>query len=211
MTLIAEISGFVAAVLVFMTFYMKTMIPLRIVGIASNCAFILYGYLAHLHPVLVLHLVLLPLNCLRLWQMIRLTTQVQEAVQGDHGMDWVKPFTAQRQAKAGEILFRAGDVADDMFVVVSGLFRLVEGGIDVVPGQVVGEFAWVAPERRRTQTLECLEAGTLLRLDYHQVEQLFFQNPRFGFYLLKLITARLFENVTQLQGRMARLRATAPE
>jgi hypothetical protein len=33
---VAEVSGYVAAVLVFMTFYMKTMIPLRIVGICSR-------------------------------------------------------------------------------------------------------------------------------------------------------------------------------
>lgn len=42
---VAEIAGYVAAVLVFLTFYMKIMIPLRIVGICSNCAFIVYGYL----------------------------------------------------------------------------------------------------------------------------------------------------------------------
>jgi hypothetical protein len=63
---VAEISGYVAAVLVFMTFYMKTMIPLRIVGICSNCAFIMYGYLDGLHQMLILHLTLLPLNSLRL-------------------------------------------------------------------------------------------------------------------------------------------------
>ena len=36
---VAEVIGYVAAVLVFMTFYMKTRIPLRIVGTRSNCAF----------------------------------------------------------------------------------------------------------------------------------------------------------------------------
>ncbi len=47
---VAEIAGYVAAVLVFLTFYMKIMIPLRIVGICSNCAFIVYGYLGGLYP-----------------------------------------------------------------------------------------------------------------------------------------------------------------
>ena len=40
---VAEVNGYVAAVLVFMTFYMKTMIPLRTVGICSNCAFTCTG------------------------------------------------------------------------------------------------------------------------------------------------------------------------
>ncbi len=51
MILVAEVAGYVAATLVFLTFYMKTMIPLRIVGICSNCIFIVYGYLGGLYPV----------------------------------------------------------------------------------------------------------------------------------------------------------------
>ena len=36
--------GYIAAALVFATFSMKTMVPLRLVGIASNLFFIAYGY-----------------------------------------------------------------------------------------------------------------------------------------------------------------------
>ena len=43
---LGEIAGYLAAVLVFLTFYMKTMIPLRIIGICSNCMFIIYGSLS---------------------------------------------------------------------------------------------------------------------------------------------------------------------
>jgi len=38
-------------------------------AIASNFAFMAYGYLAHLPPVLGLHIVLLPINLLRLAQL----------------------------------------------------------------------------------------------------------------------------------------------
>ncbi len=37
-----EPCGYLASALVFGTFYMKRMIPLRLVGIASNLAFIVY-------------------------------------------------------------------------------------------------------------------------------------------------------------------------
>jgi CRP/FNR family cyclic AMP-dependent transcriptional regulator len=47
-----EFSGYLAAVLVFMTFYMKTMVPLRLIGMCSNCAFIVYGFLDGLYPLL---------------------------------------------------------------------------------------------------------------------------------------------------------------
>jgi CRP-like cAMP-binding protein len=203
---IAEVSGYFASVLVLMTFSMKTMVPLRIVGISSNCAFIAYGLLGGLYPVLILHLVLLPINCLRLAEMLQLTRQVRAAAQGDLNMDWLGPFTSTRRATAGEVLFGAGDPAGDMFVAVSGRFRLRETGIEIDPPEVVGELALLAPDRRRTQTLECIEAGTLLRIKYGQVEQLFFQNPSFGFYFLRLVARRLFRNAERLEAELAQCR-----
>lgn len=110
-----ELAGYLAAFLVFLTFYMKTMVPLRVVGICSNCIFITYAYLGGLHPVLVLHLILLPLNALRLREMLRLVTQVRGAAQGEFNMDWLKPFTHARRFNRGDVLFRKGDVADAMF------------------------------------------------------------------------------------------------
>ena len=46
----------------------------------------------------------------------------------------------------------------------------------------------------------------MLRVGYSQVEQLFFQNPRFGYYFLQLITKRLFQNIERLEGELARCR-----
>jgi CRP/FNR family cyclic AMP-dependent transcriptional regulator len=203
-----ELFGYLAAVLVFMTFYMKTMVPLRMIGICSNVAFIAYAYHGGLYPVLILHGILLPLNALRLREMLQLIQQVRESTRdGANDMDWLRPFTSVRRVRAGEILFRKGDAANDMFVVVSGRFRLVETGIELPPSQVVGELALLAPERSRTQTLECVEDGSLLQIGYRQVEQLFFQNPKFGFFFLKLITQRLFENIARLEHELAQCRS----
>jgi CRP/FNR family cyclic AMP-dependent transcriptional regulator len=60
--------GFLAAGLVLLTFCMNRLVPLRAIAITSNLAFILYGYRAGIQPVLVLHLVLLPVNLIRLLQ-----------------------------------------------------------------------------------------------------------------------------------------------
>jgi hypothetical protein len=57
--------GFLAAGLVLVTFCMKRVVPLRGAAITSNLAFILYGYIAGIEPVLVLHLILLPINVIR--------------------------------------------------------------------------------------------------------------------------------------------------
>lgn len=69
MPLISEATGFLASSLVLITFTMKDMRMLRIIGVLSNFAFIAYGLLAWLPPVLALHLLLLPLNVLRLREM----------------------------------------------------------------------------------------------------------------------------------------------
>ena len=60
--------GFLAAGLVLLTFCMKRLVPLRAIAITSNLAFMLYGYRAGIQPILMLHLVLLPVNLIRLLQ-----------------------------------------------------------------------------------------------------------------------------------------------
>ncbi len=62
--------GYLAASLVLATFSMQSMISLRLVGLISNLAFIAYGYLGNLTPVLVLHALLLPVNACRLAQLL---------------------------------------------------------------------------------------------------------------------------------------------
>ncbi len=203
---VGEASGYTASVLVFLTFYMKTMVPLQIIGICSNCAFITYGYLDSLYPVLILHLILLPLNGVRLYQILQLTRRVEQAIGGDLDMEWLRPFTSTLRFNAGEVLFRKGDPADYLFVLVSGRLQLLETGIVLSPPDVVGELALLAQDRRRTQTVECLESGTVLRIGYLQIEQLFYQNPGFGFYFLRLATRRLFRNIELLETELARSR-----
>ena len=63
--------GFAAAGLVLATFCMRSMRALRWVAIASNLAFIAYGYLGSLAPVLLLHMLLLPVKVYRLAQLYR--------------------------------------------------------------------------------------------------------------------------------------------
>ena len=64
--------------------------------------------------------------------------------------------------------------------------------------------AMLAPDNRRTATLECIEEGNVLTITYEQVEELYYQNPTFGFYFLKLATARLFDNVSRMESELAR-------
>ncbi len=92
--------------------------------------------------------------------------------------------------------------ADEMFYTVSGKFLLPELGIEIGHGRLVGELGLLAPENKRTATLECLEDGDVLTLNYDKVRELYFQNPQFGFYFLKLTSERLLQNIARLEARL---------
>ena len=77
-----ELVGYLASALVFATFYTKAMPALRLAAIASNIAFIVYGHLGGLAPIVLLHAGLLPLNAWRLCQMLRRRDKVGRATPG---------------------------------------------------------------------------------------------------------------------------------
>ncbi len=124
-------------------------------------------------------------------------------------MDWLKPFMHRRRCNSGEVLFHKGEAADAMYYIVSGHFRLRETGIELPVGEVVGELGLLAPDQRRTQTLECVREGELLVISYDRVQQLYYQNPRFGFFFLRLATRRQFHNQALLEARLAELEGRA--
>jgi Cyclic nucleotide-binding domain len=185
----------------------KTMVPLRILAIVANCFLIAFYAVTHSWVPMVLQTAALPLNAWRLYQMIVLIRNVRGAIRGNSSMDWLKPFMTGRHFNKGDILFAKGETASEMFCTVTGRYRLLELGIELKPGQLVGELAMLAPDNRRTATLECIEEGESLSITYEQVEQLYYQNPTFGFYFLRLATARLFENISRMESDLARLHA----
>lgn len=196
---LANVMGLIGGIFYILTMVMKTMVPLRIAGIASNFFFVIYGFLSAAIPTFCLYLVLLPINALRLYQMIQLVQKVKTASQGDLSMDWLKPFMTKRQYHKYDVLFRKGDRAEEMFFTVTGKFLVTELGVELPPGHIVGEMGLLAPENRRTQSVECIEDGQVLTITYDKVRELYFQNPAFGFYFLRLTSERLLQNIARLE------------
>jgi ABC-type phosphate transport system auxiliary subunit len=73
---IGDMLGWVAAGSVFSTFLARSMRPLRILAIISNIAFIAYGGLYHLWPIVGLHVSMLPVNVIRLRQAVEATKNI---------------------------------------------------------------------------------------------------------------------------------------
>ena len=188
---------------------MKTMVPLRAFGILLNLVLIGIAIPAHNYLSIAVQSVVLVLNAYRLHQMLQLIRDVRKSVNSDLSMDWLKPFMTERNYKAGEIIFYKDEKAEDMLYIVSGRFRLVESGIELPVGAIVGELGMLSPSNTRTQSLESIEAGLILSVSYSKVEELYVQNPAFGFYFLRLASARLFDNIDKLEQRLAQQIAAA--
>ncbi|HEY7246379.1 MAG TPA: cyclic nucleotide-binding domain-containing protein [Xanthobacteraceae bacterium] len=182
---------------------MKTVIPLRIAAIASACFFLVYGVLAYSITTIFLYVILVPLNSVRLYQLIQLIKKVRLAAHQDLSMDWLEPFMTKRRYRQGDVLFRRDDEANEMFLVVKGTYVIPELGKNIEPGEIFGELGLLTSEQRRTQSVECTEAGHVLTITYDKVRELYFENPEFGFYLLRLVSERLLQEVGQLRRALA--------
>jgi len=198
-----------ASIFVVATLSMRTMIPLRIFAILTNLVLIGTAIPGRNYPVILVQALVLVLNSYRLHQMLQLVRDVKKSVNSDLSMEWLKPFMTERKCEAGEVLFYKDEKAEDMLYIVSGRFRLVESGIELPVGAIVGELGMLSPSNMRTQTLECIEGGLILSVSYSKVEELYVQNPEFGFYFLRLASARLFQNIEKLEQRLAQHAAPA--
>jgi len=101
---------------------------------------------------------------------------------------------------AGRHLFRAGDVAGDLFVVAKG--RLAVHLADAAPGdpplqelgpgEVVGEYGLFSG-LRRTASVVATEDAVLMALDYERFRNLLLEEPTVTLALLEAAVRRLVE------------------
>lgn len=197
-------SAAVAALLVLVSSFVKTMIPLRCLAVGGNLGFLVYGALHPSVVMMLLHGALLPLNIYRALEMVRLTRRVRAAaVSGDLSGVWLKPYMRRQRLKARDVLFRKGDTADHLYFLVEGRIEFVEIGEVMNPGSLFGEIAFFAPDKRRTLTACCTTDCTVLRIDEATFQQLYFQNPAFGFQVVTLVAGRLMADRKRLEGQLA--------
>ncbi|MFY9991604.1 MAG: cyclic nucleotide-binding domain-containing protein [Rhodoplanes sp.] len=200
---LANVMGAIGGLLYIASISMTTVIPLRIAAIGSAFFFLCYGAFAGSFPTIFLYAMLLPLNAYRLRQMIQLIKKVRAAASSDLSVDWLEPFMTKRKYRQGEVVFRKGDSADELFLVVTGNFLVSEIGVELQPGQVFGEIGLLTAGFQRTQSVECIKAGRLMTITYDKVRELYFQNPEFGFYFLRLIGERLLHNLKRAEQLLA--------
>jgi hypothetical protein len=200
---LANMFALVGAIFFVATLLTQTMVPLRVANMAGCAFFVGFGALAGDVKTFLLYLLLLPINAVRLRQMLTLVKMARTATQGDASMEWLKPFMTERKYRKGDILVRKGDAANEMFLTVTGKFLVTEIGVELPPGRLMGELGFLSPDNRRTATVECIEAGHVLTITYEKLLEIYFQNPQFGYYFLVLTSQRLLENIARLEAIVA--------
>jgi CRP/FNR family cyclic AMP-dependent transcriptional regulator len=193
-----DVLGYAASVAVLATFCMSTMIPLRILALASNVLFAAYGYFEHVYPVLILHAALFPVNFLRLVQFQRLINDVRNVHREDLPIDSLLPYMTKRDFAAGETLVRKGERADRLYYLSEGELELTDFRKTLQPGAIFGEIGVFARNQERTATIVCRTDCRLYELSDSKARQLYFQDRSFGFAVLQLIINRLLENNRRL-------------
>ena len=200
--------GYVAAVLVFGAFYMRTMLPLRWMAIVSNVAFLSYAVPLHLWPIVILHGLLLPLNVLRLRQLYRMLAGLKSALVQDIDVRQLLPSLAHRVHPAGTVLFNKGEPGDCAYYIASGEVEIPEIGVRLHAGQFFGEVGVFASGRSRTRSAVCASDAELYRVGQSDLVAAFYQNPSLALALVRLIADRLANNAEQAELALATARGT---
>jgi hypothetical protein len=207
---VANACALVGAIFFVATLLTQTMVPLRVANMIGCAFFAVFGALTGTVTTFLLYLLMVPINAYRLRQMLVLVKKARSATQGDTSMEWLKPFMTERKFRKGDVLFKKGDTANDMFLTVTGKFLVTEIGVELPPGRLMGELGFLSPDNRRTATVECIEAGHALTITYEKLLEIYFQNPQFGYYFLVLTSQRLLENIARLEATIAQNKAGPP-
>lgn len=206
-----EAIGWLASLLTVATYAMNTMMPLRILAIASSVCFIFYATVLQLWPLLAMELLLLPINLYRFWQILSLRGKVSQTTGGAPAdFSLIKTYGKARRIKAGTLIFERGDPVDQLYYLTEGKVVIEDFDVELSPGNIFGEIAFFTDSATRTATARCLEDAVVYELDEKRFMRLQFEDPSFGLTIMKTITRRLIENVDQMASNARSIAGSQP-
>lgn len=200
---VGNVFALIGGIFLIATFVVRTIVPIRVLTIVSIVFFLGAAALSHSVANFFLYLLALPINIIRLVQLRNLVKKARSSAQGTLSLDWLKPYMTPRSYQNGEVLFRKGDAAEEMFLTVSGKFLVTEIGVEIPPERILGELGFLSPNNNRTQSVECIEGGEVLSISYDTLREIYFQNPEFGYFFLRLTSDRLLQNFARLEAAVA--------
>jgi CRP-like cAMP-binding protein len=200
--LLATCLGLIGAALMLASYLMKSMLPLRIAALTACCFLVAYGALKQALPTLLLYGVLIPINLKKTLQMRKLVRAIERARDDTPVSEWLLPHMHRRTVAAGTTIWRKGDAATEMLYLDDGTLRLAEYDELLQPGALVGEIGIFAPDNRRTLTLEAVGDCTVYSLTTEEMALLYYQNPKLGFHVMRLVVSRLMRDLSRHQAEL---------
>lgn len=195
MSSIGYVFGFIGAALMVASYLMKSMLPLRLVALSANVFLVIYAAIGGSWPTVVLYVAMIPINANKVIHIRKLIRAIENARADTPLSEWLLPHMSRREVKAGTTLWQKGDRATEMIYVERGQLNMPEYDESLGPGSLVGEIGLFAPDNRRTRTLVCGTDCTLYSLSAEAMAQLYYQNPKLGYHVMRLIVARLMHDV----------------
>lgn len=194
-TSLVELVGWIGAGLTFTAYSMKTMLPLRVIAVLANIFFGAYGYLTDVYPTMFLHMALLPMNSVRLYQILSLSGQIKRSRGSADAIQLLRPLMKTKKFKAGDHIFAKGDSADNLYVVEKGSVLLVELEKRLNKGELFGEIAFFLGSGKRTLSAVCDEDCEVLYMSEEGFIRQYYLNPAFSFFIVKVAVERLVEGM----------------
>jgi CRP/FNR family transcriptional regulator, cyclic AMP receptor protein len=192
----SEVFAWLAAALTLLTFFSKTIVPLRAFALAANCAYLGFALAAAsvgkwhaVLPTLLLHSLLLPLNIIRLRQVTSTIKAVRAMKADDGAAELLTRYMKAVRHPAGTTLFKKDDRANLVYVVKTGHVHLVELDKWLRDGALFGEIAIFSDNALRTATAVCKTDCEIYEVPGELILELFYQDQRFAMLIARRLAA----------------------
>jgi len=193
--------GWLAALLKLATlFAMSSMVPLRILAMASSVCFIIYSFMFQLWPLLAIEIILLSINAYRLYELVALNRLVTHMTdESEPNFSAAMAYGKKRVIEAGNVIFNKGDPVDSLYYLAEGRVEIEDQNVFVEAGKIFGEMAFFNKSAERSATVRCVEDTVVFELDEKRFTRLQYEDPEFAMAVMRTVTKRLVANAAQTQ------------
>jgi CRP/FNR family cyclic AMP-dependent transcriptional regulator len=95
----------------------------------------------------------------------------------------------------GETLFHKGDIADKIYYIQKGIVTIPEINKHLSHGAVFGEVGVFTSYTTRSASAICGAESEIYSIHRDKVIELYYQNPKFGFFIVHLLSRYASESV----------------
>jgi CRP-like cAMP-binding protein len=128
-----------------------------------------------------------------------------------HILHEITQFASEESVRTEQVLFRAGDVAEYLYILEDGQVAITVPGKETITfsvdetGSVFGWSALVEP-RRYTATAECTMDSKVIKIDGERLLGLFERHPHEGLLVLRRLAGVIATRLVQTYRKAAGLR-----